>query len=266
MKGLSVPPGQPDIELSVPRPAVALLTIVSEPLGVLRVGLKRRFRALLDDLESRHEVRCLVITGRGRAFSVGSDVKEFQRDEAWLRSASQTEQDLYAALECSRLPVLAACNGLTIGGGLELALACDVRLAGASARFGLPEALVGALPSGGGTQRLPRAVGLGNALELMYTGRSVTADEAKTIGLVQGVIPDDQLLDATIQMAESIARLPGSAIAATKRCVYEGLTQGSAAGFAMELDVTVDMGMSDDALEGQLAFIEKREPRFNQAR
>lgn len=251
------------LDVSTPRPGVGLIRIISSPLGVLRVELKRELLVLLDALEARSEIRCLVVTGQGRAFSVGSNVKEFQQDREWLLAAARREQELYARLETSRLPILAACNGLTLGGGLEFALACDVRNGGASATFALPEVRVGALASGGGTQRLARQVGVGRALELMLTGRTIEASEALAIGLVQRVEADDDLLDSTLEEGALIASLPAMAVSATKRCVYEGILRGPAAGFALELEESAEVGVSADAVEGQRAFVEKRPPRFN---
>lgn len=239
------------------------MRITSVPLGVLRVQLKADMLALLGELEGRSEIRCLVVTGQGRAFSVGSDVKEFQQDREWLFASARREQELYARLEASRLPVLAACNGLTLGGGLELALACDMRMASTSASFALPEVNVGALASGGGTQRLPRHVGLGRALDLLMTGRTIGASEARDIGLVQRIVADDELLESTLEEAALIASFPAIAVAATKRCVFEGVLRGPAAGFALEIETSAAVGISDDAVEGQRAFIDKRPPRFN---
>jgi enoyl-CoA hydratase len=256
-------PPSPDLVITMPLPGVALIQIASAPLGVLRTELKRELLRSLDALEDRSDVRCLVMTGSGRAFSVGSDIREFKQDREWLVAAAIEEQALYERLEASRLPIIAACNGLTLGGGLELALACDIRIAAESATFGLPEVHVGALASGGGTQRLPRQVGVGRALDLMLTGRIIAATEALAIGLVQRLAPSADLLESTLQDAAKIAAFSSSAISATKRCVYEGVRRGSAAGFALEIQVSADVGLSPDAAEGQQAFIEKRPPRFN---
>ncbi len=250
------------VELTVPREGVALLRIRSEPLGVLRGAVKRAILAALREAEAGLGVRSLVITGTGRAFSVGSDVREFRRDPEWHRSTAERDQNLNLALEDSPLAVVAACNGLTLGGGNELALACDIRLAATSARFGFPEVKVGAFASAGGTQRLPMAVGPGRAMELLLTGRLLDAPEALAIGLVEEVVDDDRLLERALDLAEAIAEGPAVSIAATKRCVVKGLREGRASGHNLENDLTVEVGMTDEAAEGQVAFLEKRTPQW----
>lgn len=250
------------VELTRPRQGAALLRIRSEPLGVLRQAVKRAMLAALREAEADDTLRSLVITGSGRAFSVGSDVREFRRDRDWHRAAAETDQGLNLALEDSRLAVVAACNGLTLGGGNELALACDIRLAARSARFGFPEVKVAAFASAGGTQRLPGVVGTGRAMELLLTGRLIDADEALRIGLVEEAVEDSALEARALDLAEEIASGPGVSIAATKRSVIHGLRAGRVAGHALENDLTVEVGMSDEAAEGQAAFLEKRAPRW----
>jgi enoyl-CoA hydratase/carnithine racemase len=253
------------VETSYPRPGVALICNKAEPLGVLRLSVKRALLEELKRLEKDPHVRCLVLTGSGRSFSVGSDIREFQQDPAWLLLSEQIETGLNRAIEDSPLPVIAACNGHTLGGGAVLALACDLRLAGASARFGFPEVNVGAFASGSGTQRLPRLIGPGRALHLLLTGRIVDAAEAERIGLVDAVVADAELLGRALDLAEEIARKSPAALTASKRCVVEGLRHGEAAGLALELELSVATGLSAEAIEGQRAFVEKRPPRFKPA-
>jgi enoyl-CoA hydratase/carnithine racemase len=242
---------------------VVVVRIQSEPLGVLRQGVKRALRAALAELETDRGVRAIVLTGRGRAFSVGSDVREFQQDATWQRSAAEMDQGLSFDIEASRLPVIAACNGLTLGGGNELALACDIRLAAVSARFGFPEVKVAAFASAGGTQRLPQIVGAGRAMELLLTGRMFDAAEAERIGMVQEVVADDQLEARAVALGAEIASFPPLAVEATKRSAITGLQRGRQAGTEVENEMTVELGQTADAAEGQAAFIEKRPPRFN---
>jgi enoyl-CoA hydratase/carnithine racemase len=245
-----------------PAPGVRVLTLASQPLGVLRQAVKRAIRGALLAAEADPGVRVLVLTGTGRAFSVGSDVKEFAPDRGWLGPAARVDQALNLLLETSRLPVIAALNGLALGGGLELALACDIRIAAASARMGVPEVMVGAFASGGGTQRLPRTVGPGRALELLLTGRIVEADEALRLGLVEEVVPDEEVVARAVALGERIASMPVPGIAATKACVQVGLREGRLPGHRLENELTVTVGLTEDAIEGQRAFVEKREPRF----
>ncbi len=166
------------IQVSRSREGVAVITIVSEPLGVLRHSVKRALMRAFAELEQDASVRCAVLTGMGKAFSVGSDIRDFSQEVGWLLENDYWESGLNLLIEDARFPVIAACNGHTLGGGAVLALACDFRVAASSAKFGFPEVKVGAFASGSGTQRLPRLVGRGRALELLLTGRVITAEEA----------------------------------------------------------------------------------------
>jgi enoyl-CoA hydratase/carnithine racemase len=245
-----------------PRPHVAVLRIASEPLGVLRIAVKRAMRVEFERLEADREIRCVVLTGTGRAFSVGSDVRDFERNTGWLLKAEHEENALNDRIEGSRLPVIAAINGHALGGGAVLALACDLRVAAASARMGVPEVKVGAFASGSGTQRLARLVGRGRALFLLLTGRIIEDPEALQMGLVEQVVPDERLLDAALDLASEIAAMPTDAIEASKRCVNAGLREGWSRGMELEAQYAVSVGLSEAAAEGQRAFIEKRPPRF----
>ena len=252
------------IDITRPSDGVALIRITSKPLGVLRFGVKRELQAALAELESTPDVRCVVLTGTERAFSVGSDIRDFKQEVGWLLENEYVEAGLNAAIETSHLPVIAACNGFTFGGGAVLALACDIRLAAETAKFGFPEVKVGAFASGSGTQRLPRFVGRGRALDLLLTGRTINAPEALSIGLVEYVVPDDELLERALDLATQIASNSAPAVAATKRCVNVGLRDGFEAGIQLERKLRVETGVGPDAAEGRDAFLEKREPRFSQ--
>lgn len=251
------------LEITRPQAGVVVVQIRSQPLGVLRFEVKRALEQALHTLEADESVRVLVLIGVGRAFSVGSDIRNFSPETGWLLENEYVEAGLNASVEASRLPVIAACNGFTLGGGAVLALACDIRVAARSAKFGFPEVKVGAFASGSGTQRLPQLVGRGRALELLMTGRTIDADEALRIGLVEFVYEDTELMEATLALAQSISLNPASAVGATKSCVNTGLRQGWEAGLAKERELRVITGMGYDALEGRNAFLEKREPRFN---
>jgi enoyl-CoA hydratase/carnithine racemase len=174
------------------------------------------------------------------------------------------ESSLNQAIEDLRFPVIAACNGYTLGGGAVLALACDLRAASDTAKFGFPEVNVGAFASGSGTQRLPRLVGRGRALDLLLTGRTIDASEALQYGLVEYVYPEDAMLEQAIDLAGQIASKPGPVTAATKRCVNVGLANGIQDGLALEMELRVKTGRGPDAVEGRSAFLEKRPAKFNQ--
>jgi enoyl-CoA hydratase/carnithine racemase len=248
-----------------PQDDVGLIKIKSEPLGVLRHAVKRALLRNVDELERNFAVRCVVITGSGKAFSVGSDINDFSQDVGWLLENDYWEAHLNQAIENARFPVIAACNGLTLGGGAVLALACDFRAAASSATFGFPEVKVGAFASGSGTQRLPRMVGRGRALDLLLTGRVIGAQEALDFGLVEYVFPDEIFMDEVLKIAQTIASYPGSATSATKRCVNTGLRLGIEYGLTMESDLRVKTGRGPDSIEGRAAFLEKRKPKFNQS-
>jgi enoyl-CoA hydratase/carnithine racemase len=248
-----------------PSEGVVLITIASEPLGVLRHSVKRALMSSLAELEKDLSIRCAVLTGAGKAFSVGSDINDFSQDVGWLLENDYWESTLNQMIEDARFPVIAACNGHALGGGAVLALACDFRAAAESAKFGFPEVNVGAFASGSGTQRLPRLVGRGRALELLLTGRVISAEEAYQFGLVEYLFPDDGFLDQVLKIASCIASYSGLVTAATKLCVNVGIREGTQAGLTLERDLRVKTGRGRDAVEGRNAFLEKRTPKFNQS-
>ncbi|MET4808145.1 enoyl-CoA hydratase/isomerase family protein [Limibacillus sp. MBR-115] len=243
---------------------VAILRIASKPLGVLRISVKKALRERLAALETDPAIRVVILTGNGNAFSVGSDIRDFEADEGWLLAAEDEEKKLNEQIEMSRLAVIAACNGHCHGGGLVLAMACDLRIAADSAVFSLPEIKVGAFASAGGTQRVCQFLGKGRAMDMLLTGRALSGSEALEIGLIDRIAPEGELIDAATELAKQIASLPTEAIEASKRCVNEGLRYGWAQGIELETKYAVSLGLSEGAAEGQKAFLEKRAPRFNQ--
>lgn len=251
------------IKVSFPIKGVALVEIGSEPLGVLRFGVKRALQLKLNELEQEGKTRCVVLTGVERSFSVGSDIRDFSTEVGWLLENDYVEAGLNAAIENSPLPVIAAVNGFAFGGGAVLTLACDIRIAAESAKFGFPEVKVGAFASGSGTQRLPRIVGRGRALDLLFTGRTIDAQEALAIGLVEFVHSDDTLIEKSLEYANEIAANSFTAVSATKKCVTVGLREGIEAGLAQERELRVITGAGPDAIEGRNAFLEKRDPNFS---
>ncbi len=253
------------VQVACPRPGVALITITSQPLGVLRHAVKRALLRSLSNLENDLSIRCVVLTGLGKAFSVGSDIRDFSQEVGWLLENDYVEAGLNQAIEEARFPVIAACNGFALGGGAVLALACDLRAAASTAKFGFPEVKVGAFASGSGTQRLPRLVGRGRALDLLLTGRTIDASQALQYGLVEYVFPEEEFMGKCLDLAELIASYPGPVTAATKKCVNSGLRQGFQAGLALEMDLRVKTGRGPDAVEGRAAFLEKRPPEYNKA-
>ena len=261
--GVNPPEESEAIQVTRPADGVAVITIQSEPLGVLRHAVKRALMRTLTELEADDSVRCAVLTGTGKAFSVGSDINDFSQEVGWLLENDYWESNLNQMIEDARFPVIAACNGHALGGGAVLALACDFRIAAASAKFGFPEVKVGAFASGSGTQRLPRLVGRGRAMDLLLTGRVISAENALSFGLVEYVFPDDGFMEEVMKIAQTIASYSGLVTAATKSCVNTGLRAGIAAGQAAESDLRVKTGRGPDAVEGRAAFLEKRPPHFN---
>ena len=251
------------LEVSRPFEGVIMITIKSQPLGVLRHAVKRSLFHIIEDLEKDESIRCAVLSGTGKAFSVGSDIRDFSQEVGWLLENDYWESGLNQKLEDTRFPIIAACNGYTLGGGAVLALSCDFRTAGISSKFGFPEVKIGAFASGSGTQRLPRLVGRGRALELLLTGRIISAEEAMQFGLIEYLFPDEDLIPKTLDIAKQIASYSGLVTAATKKCVNKGLRDGWDKGLNLESDLRVKTGRGDDAVEGRNAYLEKREPKFN---
>jgi len=206
----------------------------------------------------------LVITGAGeKSFISGADIQELAvLDPQGAEDISRFGQRVLDLLEQSPKPVIAAINGYAFGGGCELALACHVRLASENAVLGLPEVSLGIIPGYGGTQRLPRLVGRGRALDLILSGRRVKADEAERIGLVNRVVPQSELLGAAEAMAQSMLKNGPLAVAAALEAVHRGLQLGLADGQRLESGLFGILAASQDMHEGLKAFLEKRPPRF----
>jgi enoyl-CoA hydratase/carnithine racemase len=203
--------------------------------------------------------RALVLTGSGqRFFSAGADIKEFGGGGSGLGGAI----DLTLRFERSRLPIIAAVNGIAFGGGCELSLACDVRLAANTARFGQPEIKIGIIPGWGGTQRLPRLIGKARATELLLTGDPVDAERALQVGLVSEVVEPSELLDAARRWAGLLGSRAPLALAATKRAMLEGATLPIDEALAAEQREFQQLFGSEDAAEGISAFLQKRQPEW----
>jgi enoyl-CoA hydratase/carnithine racemase len=253
--------------LTSERPGVLMLTL-SRPadLNSLNGDLVRMLHSAIDKAGARDDIRVVVITGTGRAFCTGADLKEAGANvadaadfQAWLRPW----KDCFAAFEACPKPVIAALNGITMAGGLELALACDLIVASDAARVGDGHATYGLVPGGGASQRLPDAVGVRMARWLMYTAALLSAEQAREIGLVQQVLPSEGFLDEVWALAESIAArsLPGLAfmkrMTASAQVTDEGLTA--------ELEAAAHVICGPDAREGLAAFVAKRPPVFPSA-
>lgn len=223
----------------------------------IRQELAQVFRGFLDD----NELRCVILTGDSNSFAAGADIEDMSKIDAIEMYQRHTERLWNAVGECP-VPVIAAVNGFALGGGLELAMNADIILAGASARFGQPEVKVGIMPGAGGTQRLTRAVGKFQAMYLCLTGSLLSAEEAYSLGLVSKVVPDDQVMNEALSLAEHLASLPPIAIAQIKEVIIHGADASLPAALAMERKAVQVLFASQDKQEGMQAFLEKRKPVF----
>jgi enoyl-CoA hydratase len=230
--------------------------------GLMIAELRRAFAALDADAE----VRVAILTGAGeRAFAAGADIGELNALPSAVRGVglARTGQGLTLQLERMRVPVIAAVNGFALGGGCELALGCDIRIASESAKFGQPEVNLGLMPGFGGSQRTARLLGRGMAMYLCLTGETIDAHEALRIGLVEKVVPAAQLLDETKRIAGLIASKAPLAVAATKRAIDEGVALSTAAGLELEALHFGTLVDTEDFSEGTRAFLEKRAAHFS---
>jgi enoyl-CoA hydratase/carnithine racemase len=243
---------------------VTILTLRHPPVNALSTGVLSELEAHLSDLQREGKARAVVITGDGQYFSAGADVKEMATlgfgDAPKVIARGQA---IFARLEGLKPPVIAAVNGLAVGGGLELVLACDLRIAGESAKLGAPEVTIGLMPSYGGTQRLARLVGAAKAKELILTGSMISAAEALRIGLVNKSVPAGQELRAARDLAHTIATKAPRAVQASKRAIQEGLQLPLAEGISLEAKLCEEEVLpSKDLGEGIAAFLEHRPPKF----
>jgi enoyl-CoA hydratase/carnithine racemase len=235
---------------------VALLTLARPPLNALSAGLLAQLATHAHELAADPALKAVVITGSDRAFAAGADVTEFSPDRESARLVTASFRAACDAIAAIPRPVIAAIRGYALGGGLEVALACDLRVAADSARFGQPEILLGIIPGGGATQRLARLVGAARAKDLVWSGRQVRADEALAIGLVDRVVPADEVVDDAVRWARAFA--PGAVVAMglAKRAIDEGLDLSLAEGLELEADCFADSFATNDAAAGIASYLE----------
>jgi enoyl-CoA hydratase/3-hydroxyacyl-CoA dehydrogenase len=234
-----------------------------EALNALNRDVLRDLIHVVDEVEHDPAVHVLVLTGEGRAFISGADIGIMSQVSA-LESREYTKLGQMAARKLERLekPVIAAINGFAFGGGLELALACDILLASDKAQFGLPEVTLGIHPGFGGTQRLPRLIGRHKAKELIYTGERFSADRAEALGIVNRVVPHERLLDEALSLATRIAANAPVAVRLSKAAVNRGLETDLDTGLGIEVESVTITFATDDRVEGMKAFLEKRKAEF----
>ena len=243
---------------------VATLTVNRpDKLNALNAATIAELDRAIDELRSRDDVGGIIVTGAQRAFVAGADISELARqspDDA--RRRAERGQAVFAKFETSPKPVIAAVNGFALGGGCELAMACHVRIASEAAKFGQPEVKLGLIPGYGGTQRLPRLVGRGRALQLLLTGELIDAQEAWRIGLVNRVVAPDELLPSANAMLRQMLANGPLALAQCIAAVNEGAALPLRDALALEASAFAQLATTADMKEGTAAFLEKRPPQF----
>ena len=226
--------------------------------------MREELTACFGELARAEDARVIIVTGTGeRAFSAGADIREFVAPQVPVRFRdSRRRVDFRAVMDRCPQPIIAAIRGFALGGGLELALACDIRIASEDSQLGLTEVNLAIIPGGGGTQRLPRLVGRGKALEMILTGARVDAREALRIGLVERVVPATEVLSSAQALARTLAEKAPVALRYAKEAVVKGLGVPLEDGLRLENDLATLLRTTDDRVEGAKAFLEKRKPRF----
>lgn len=245
-------PGQHVALLRLNRPAV---------LNALSSELMEELSHTLNKLDQDETVRVVVVTGSARAFAAGADIQELSGNDAisMLGSRQITRWD---AIKRFSKPLIAAVSGWALGGGMELVMCCDMVVAGDNAQFGQPEIKIGVMPGAGGTQRLPKIVGKARAMELVLTGRQITAEEALAMGLVNHVVAREQVVPRALELARDIAAMPPLAVRLAKESILTALDTPLDIGLQHERRLFSVLFASEDQKEGMQAFLEKRPPQF----
>ncbi len=251
---------------------VVLAERPAEGVGLVRINRPAAHNAL--NLEVRRllahhltamgddpAIRCIILTGNEKAFAAGADIKEMAAAGA-IEMLLRGTHKLWRTIAACPKPVIAAVNGYALGGGCELAMTCDIIIAGEGARFGQPEVKIGVVPGGGGTQRLPRAVGKYKAMRYLLTGDFISAQEAFALGLVSEIAADAAVETRALALAQQIAELPPLAVEQIKECVLRGMDAALDTGLALETKANQLLFASQDQKEGMAAFIEKRKAKF----
>ncbi|MCQ6279527.1 enoyl-CoA hydratase/isomerase family protein [Bacillus sp. EB600] len=246
---------------------IAIVTIDNPPMNVLSSQVTKELKNAFTTVYQDPEIIVVIVTGAGdRAFMAGADIKEFpgwiDLEKADLKKITMANNEVFNMIDDLPKPTIALLNGITLGAGCELALACDIRIAEDHAKLGLPEVKLGLFPGAGGTQRLPRLVGEAKAKEIMFTGDPITAKEALTIGLVNQVVPKGTGMECAKDMAKKMAGLSLQALGRIKKAVNEGAEKDLYSAIELEAELFLDIFGTNDVREGVQAFIEKRSARF----
>lgn len=243
---------------------IGIITIKSPPANALSTALLNELDQLLDNIQKEQVAKVIVMKGDGRFFSAGADVKEFTnlQEASDFKALAQRGQKVFDRIEHSSIPFIAAIHGAALGGGLELALACHIRIVTEKAKLGLPELTLGIIPGFAGTQRLPRYVGNAKAYEMILTGVPITGSDAYTWGLANRVTSENELLDEAMKLAKQIAAKSKPSIECIMKLIPYAKTSQFAEGVEKEALLFSEIFGSEDAKEGVQAFLEKRQPQF----
>lgn len=243
---------------------IATITIERPPANALSQGLLRELSAVLDEIEPNRDIKVIVIHGEGRFFSAGADIKEFTTisSSEGFANLGLNGQDLFDRMEKFHKPIIAAIHGAALGGGLELAMACHIRLVGEKSKLGLPELQLGLIPGFAGTQRLPKYVGVARAAEMLFTSEPITGLEAVQYGLANHAYPENEVLEQALKLAGKIAKKSTGSLKATIQLLNYAKNEEFYEGSKKEAELFGEIFISSDAKEGIQAFIEKREPHF----
>ena len=263
---------------------IGIIRMNNPPMNVLSTPVLTELHVILDEIEKDKELGAVIITGEGRAFVAGADIGEMMAmDPGAAAEFAKKGQGAFDRIQALDIPVIAAVNGFALGGGTELAISCDIRIASEAARFGQPEVNLAVIPGFGGTQRLPRLIGAGKAKELIFTGDMIDAKTALDVGLVQKVVPgykldkngepvisekgkpvqdNDPVVEAAMEMAATIISKGPVAIRRAKSSIDMGLDMTLAEGLKLEAKNFADLFDTEDQKEGMKAFTEKRTPEF----
>ncbi|MFE7765391.1 enoyl-CoA hydratase/isomerase family protein [Streptomyces sp. NPDC057438] len=237
---------------------VGTIRLDRPPMNALDVATQDRLKELAEEATRRDDVRAVVLYGGEKVFAAGADIKEMQdMDHAAMVARSRALQDSFSAVARIPKPVVAAVTGYALGGGCELALCADYRIAGENAKLGQPEILLGVIPGAGGTQRLARLVGPSKAKDLIFTGRMVKADEALTLGLVDRVVPAGEVYTAAHEWAARLAKGPAIALRAAKESIDAGLETDLETGLAIERNWFAGLFATEDRERGMRSFVEE---------
>ncbi|WP_430816784.1 enoyl-CoA hydratase/isomerase family protein [Carboxylicivirga sp. RSCT41] len=234
-----------------------------ESLNAINSSMFEELNQVLDQIETSRSIRCVILTGQGKAFVAGADIAEMKgKSEEQAKTFSSLGQQTLERIENMPVPFIGVINGFALGGGLEIALACDFLIASEKAKFSAPEVNLGLIPGFGGTQRLARAIGLNNARYYLFSASMFDAHQAMQMGLVQAVFPPEELLSKAHELAILLNSKGSLACQALKSVINTGLQYGSKTGFQTECDVFAGLFNKAEAQEGMNAFIEKRKPNW----